>query len=125
MSSQDAYRRGYDQIIWKPAPPREAKPRSESKRGDFPIPMMVRDFSEPVQSMADGRWHDSKSSLYRSYRADGNPQGVEYEVLGNDQRPEIQKSAAKSADEQKRSRRESIKKAEAMIASGNGVPLPE
>jgi hypothetical protein len=45
---------------------------------------IISDHIEPVQSMADGRTYDSKSALYRSYRADGNPQGIRYECVGNE-----------------------------------------
>lgn len=99
---------------------------AQSKRADFPTPMMIRDSIDPVQSMADGRWHESKSSLYRSYRADGNPQGVDYEVQGNDQRPEVAKTGnIKSDDERQASRIESIHRAEAAIARGEGAKLPD
>lgn len=45
------------------------------------------DSIDPVRSMADGKMHDSLSSLYKSYRADGNPQGVNYQCIGNDVSP--------------------------------------
>ena len=52
-------------------------------RSDFPCPMIIRDEIKPVRSMADGNWYDSMSSLRATYRADGNPQGVEYEEIGD------------------------------------------
>jgi hypothetical protein len=59
----------------------------ENRRSDLAIPMLVRDFSEPVQSMADGNWYSNKAALRKTYRADGNPQGVEYAEVGtNDTR---------------------------------------
>lgn len=119
------YREAYDRINWTPLPPAPTKERVPVARGNFPVPMMIRDTISPVQSMADGRWHESKASLERSYRADGNPQGIEYQVLGNDQKPEVQKSAAKSKAEQQMSRRESIARAEAKVAAGEGVRLPD
>lgn len=39
---------------------------------------------EAVQSMADGRFYTSKAALRASYRASGNPQGIEYTEVGND-----------------------------------------
>lgn len=51
-------------------------------RSSLPIPQIVRDFDEPVQSMADGQFYTNKAALSRSYRADGNPQGVEYQEIG-------------------------------------------
>lgn len=85
MRDQDAYRKGYDRIEWKSLPPLERKPRGESKRAAFPTPMTIRDFDEPVQSMADGRWYSSKAALARSHKASGNPHGQEFIELGNEQ----------------------------------------
>lgn len=44
---------------------------------------IMSDHISPIKSMADGNIYDSKSALYRSYRADGNPQGIAYECVGN------------------------------------------
>lgn len=55
-----------------------------SARSSFPTPMIRSDSISPIVSQADGKTYDSLSGLYASYRADGNPQGVNYEVLGND-----------------------------------------
>lgn len=52
---------------------------------NFPIPMIVRDFDEPVQSMADGRFYTSKRALSASHRASGNPHGQDFIELGNEQ----------------------------------------
>lgn len=54
---------------------------SRSKLG-FPM-ILSGGFDEPVQSQADGKYYTSKSALERSYRADGNPQGVEYACIGD------------------------------------------
>lgn len=43
---------------------------------------IVRGFAEPVQSMADGKYYSSPAALERTYKADGNPQGVEYLCVG-------------------------------------------
>lgn len=45
---------------------------------------VIRDEIDPVRSMADGKVYTSKSALRKSYRADGNPQGIEYTEVGND-----------------------------------------
>lgn len=45
-------------------------------------PSIMSDHIDAVLSHADGKMYDSKSALYRSYRADGNPQGVRYECIG-------------------------------------------
>lgn len=44
--------------------------------------MVIRDSIDGLQSMADGRVYDSKSALRRSYTADGNPQGRDYQEIG-------------------------------------------
>lgn len=54
------------------------------QRSSLPTPNVVRAFSEPIQSQADGKWYDNPRDLARSHRADGNPQGVEYIELGNE-----------------------------------------
>lgn len=81
----EAYKRGYDKIQWKPLPPPERPERGPSRRADFPTPMMIRDFDEPVQSMADGKFYTSKAALSRSARADHNPHGVDFIELGNEE----------------------------------------
>lgn len=58
----------------------EPKPDTQSA---FPCPQIRSDRIEPVQSMADGKFYDSMSSLRRTYRADGNPQGEEYTEIGD------------------------------------------
>lgn len=129
MRSQDldAYKRGYDQIDWSKPIAHEPKRASiRPARGAFPIPMVVSDRIEPVQSMADGKWYDSKQALHRTYRADGNPQGVEYTVVGEHRATAGHvPHTAKSKAEKQASRIESIQKAEAKIARGEGVKLPD
>jgi len=46
--------------------------------------MIVRNFAEPIQSMADGKYYDTPRDLERTYRADGNPRGEEFIALGNE-----------------------------------------
>lgn len=89
------------------------EPRHQSKRANFPLPMMVRSFAEPVQSMADGKWYSSPSDLQRSYKAANNPAGVDYIELGNDDfKPQ-------DAPEQTRAElRDEIKQAIAMVDQG-------
>lgn len=129
MNSQDreAYKRGYDQIDWsKPLSPLPEKPYIPPARGDFPVPMLISDKIEPVQSMADGKWYDSKKALHRTYRADGNPQGVEYAVVGEHRaKRNHTPSTIKSKAERQKERIDSIHRAEAKIARGEGVKLPD
>ncbi len=70
----------------KLVPKHQAAPLHRPQRSAFPTPMLRRDSIEPVQSMADGKTYDSLSALRRTYRADGNPQGIEYQEIGNEKR---------------------------------------
>jgi hypothetical protein len=58
--------------------------------------MVIRDSMDgDLQSMADGKWYDSKSALRRSYTADGNPQGRDYQEIGG---TEIEPAGRASVD---------------------------
>lgn len=63
---------------------RKVGPMSRGPRSDLACPQIVKPFSEPVQSMADGKWYDTPRDLERTYRADGNPSGQEFIALGNE-----------------------------------------
>lgn len=39
---------------------------------------------EPVQSMVDGSWHTSRSSLRATYKPSGNKDGIRYVEIGDD-----------------------------------------
>ena len=45
------------------------KPRGQ--RSGLPVPMILSDTMEPVQSMLDGKLYDSKSALRATYRQAG------------------------------------------------------
>lgn len=112
--SRAAFKAGYDKIDWKPLPPVD-KPRSDRpKQSGLACPMVVRDGCEALQSMANGEWYDSKSALRRSYTADGNPQGRDYEVLG-DQPIE----GAGLAQVDKKAIRDTLEKTMHDVAAGN------
>lgn len=71
-------------------------------RSDFPTPMIASDHIDPVMSMADGKYYDSKSALYRTYKPDGNPQGAAYECIGEHvakpfERPKVDKAKRREA----------------------------
>ena len=78
--------------------------------------MLIRDFDEPVQSCADGKWYTSKRDLAASHRASGNPYGVDFIEVGNDK----QEFREFVPDPQKRLR--DIHEAKADIEAGR---LPE
>jgi len=56
-------------------------------RSDLHAPSIVRPFSEPVQSMANGKWYDNPADLAKSHRASGNPYGIDFEEVGNEPLP--------------------------------------
>jgi hypothetical protein len=61
------------------------------------LPQIMRgDDQEPLVSMADGKIYTSKSRMRESYKASGNPQGVEYIEVGNDQSMKKKKPRKKS-----------------------------
>lgn len=66
-------------------------PDARPERSAFPCPMLVRDFAEPVQSCADGQWYSSKAALSASHKASGNPHGVDFIELGNEQMPWVER----------------------------------
>jgi hypothetical protein len=79
--------------------------RTERAVSSLPSPMIISDHIEPVQSMADGNYYSSKSSLRKTYKPSGNPEGVSYTELGTE------KVSAPPAPKQVGSVRESILKA--------------
>ena len=72
--------------------PAECIQKQESKAASLPVPMLNSDaLSKPLQSMATGNWHDSKSAMRREYREKG------FVEIGNEkirQRPEQKDSRA-------------------------------
>lgn len=61
-------------------------------------PRLQRVFSEPIQSMADGKYYSDAASLERTYQASGNPQGVNYAVVGDDPPKEYKRPGRTKAD---------------------------
>lgn len=94
-------------------------PKPRAARSLFPCPTIVKDVIDPVRSMADGKMYDSMSSLRRTYRADGNPQGQEYieigdaPMMGPKQTPRMSKAEISDL----------LEKSEAMIARGEVPPV--
>jgi hypothetical protein len=81
----------------------------DRQRSDLPCPMVISDHIEPVQSMADGNYYSSKSSLRKTYKPSGNPEGASYVELGNE------KVSAPPAAKQVGSIKESIMKAKQRV----------
>lgn len=52
--------------------PAECIPAHDSKAAAFPVPMLNGDtLAKPLQSMATGDWHTSKSAMRREYKDRG------------------------------------------------------
>ena len=96
-ASQDAYKRGYDQIEWKPLPPMAAKPLAESKRADFPIPFAISDCMEPTEHI-DGKHYTSKSQFRAVTKAHGCVEvGNDPARLRKIERPKLDRKARHEA----------------------------
>jgi hypothetical protein len=92
---------------------RKVGPMSRGPRSDLACPNVIKPFSEPVQSMADGRFYDHPRDLERTYRADGNPSGQEFIPLGNE------KSQGVEYTLDPKQRRNDIKQALHDVQTGN------
>lgn len=109
-----AYKANYLKIDWRPLPPVEKPIRQRVARSGLPCPMVIRDSIDgDLQSMADGKWYDSKSALRRSYTADGNPQGRDYQEIGG---TEIEPAGRASVD--KRGIKDALDKAMHDVETG-------
>ena len=108
-----AYKANYLKIDWQPLPPVDKPIRQRSARSGFPCPMVIRDSMDDIQSMADGRIYDSKSALRKSYTADGNPQGRDYQEIGG---TEIEPAGRASVD--KKALRDAVDKAMHDVETG-------
>ena len=108
-----AYKANYLKIDWRPLPPVDKPIRQRGARSGFPCPMVIRDSMDDIQSMADGRIYDSKSALRKSYTADGNPQGRDYQEIGG---TEIEPAGRASVD--KKALRDAVDKAMHAVETG-------
>jgi hypothetical protein len=95
-----------------------AVPPPCNARSDFPVPYMSFDRIEPVVSQADGKTYDSLSALRRTYKADGNPQGMNYIEVGNE---DLTKFTPPKRDDAKAI--EAIERAEADVLAGRAAPV--
>lgn len=65
-------------------------PEPRAERSSLPCPMIISDFAEPVQSAANGKWYSSKRALAASHKANGNPHGIDFIELGNEEMPWVE-----------------------------------
>ena len=84
----------------------------------LPCPKVIGSFDQPVQSMADGKWYSNARDLRRTYKADGNPQGVEYNEVGNE---DITTFTPPKKDRQ--ANRAAIERAIADVDAGRAPPV--
>lgn len=69
--TDQAYRDNYKLIDWS-VPIATVKPeRHRGARSELACPMLLRDDIGAVKSMQDGKYYDSRSALYRSYKEQG------------------------------------------------------
>lgn len=78
------FKENYKLIDWSKDIVPERKTKLPPARSELPVPMIISDTIEPVQSMVDGSWHSSKSSLRATYHPSGNKHGERYIEVGND-----------------------------------------
>lgn len=93
-------------------------PKPIETRSDLAFPMLRLDTIEPIQSQADGKMYDSLSALRKTYRADGNPQGINYLEVGNENTTTY---SPPKRDDAKAI--EAIERAEADIAAGRAPDI--
>lgn len=96
MTDREAYKRGYDAIMWKPVQ-HEFKERTPVARSTLPCPMLSGDNLDREAWGPDGKLHSSKASLRASYKPSGNPMGNSYIEVGNEKLPEPKPRMASDA----------------------------
>ncbi|GLQ53760.1 hypothetical protein [Devosia nitrariae] len=110
MSQYFWYDLGNGRQVYRKAP----EPRPEPSH--LGCPRIVRDFDQPVQSMADGKWYTSKAALAASHKASGNPHGIDFIELGNET-PQFQEHVPDAGK-----RREDVRQALNDVVTGNLPP---
>lgn len=75
---------------------RKVKEPRQNNRSSLGAPMIIGGFTEPVQSAADGKYYSTKAALARSHRASGNPHGIDFIELGNDEMPWVEHQSSET-----------------------------
>lgn len=75
------YSNGKGRSVYRPVPV------ERGERSNLPCPAISLDKIEPTISQADGKEYTSKSALRATYRAENNPQGINYIEIGNEPLP--------------------------------------
>lgn len=81
-------------------------------RSDLATPQLIRQFASPVQSMANGKFYDNPRDLAASHRASGNPHGIDFIELGNEEQKFVPYEASR------KERRDDIRQAKAYFEAG-------
>lgn len=100
--------------------PHNCMPERSQAASDLPVPGVISDTMEPVQSMVDGRFYTSKSALRATYLPSGNKEGKRYVEVGND--PARFKPREKQKPDRK-AIRNTVEKAQARFDRGERVKL--
>lgn len=75
------YSNGKGRSVYRPVPV------ERGERSHLSCPALSLDTIEPTISQADGKEYTSKSALRATYRAENNPQGINYIEIGNEVLP--------------------------------------
>lgn len=75
--------------------------RRQANQGELCAPMVITDGLPALQSMATGRWHDSKSTLRREYREHGMVEVGNDSSLTSGRRQEARSHAEKVAERER------------------------
>jgi hypothetical protein len=95
---------------------RKRTPAEPAARSALSFPQIRRDRIAPCRGM-DGKMHESLSSLRRTYRADGNPQGENYIELGGESLKPVERTF------DRKERRDDIRAAIEDVKNGRVPPL--
>jgi hypothetical protein len=71
MTPDELYRENFKNIDWSVTIQTYRAPRPRGQRSDFGCPMLIRDDIGAVMSQLDGKYYDSRSGLYQSYKQGG------------------------------------------------------
>lgn len=106
------YSNGKGRSVYRPVPV------ERGERSALPCPAISLDTIEPTISQADGKEYTSKAALRATYRAENNPQGINYIEIGNEPLPSF---TPPRRDNMKAL--EAIERAEADVSAGRAPEI--
>lgn len=107
------YSNGKGRSVYRPVP----QDTKQAKSG-LACPFMILDTIDPTVSQADGKEYTSKAALRATYKAENNPQGINYIELGTEK---IGDFTPPKRDPMKSL--EAIERAEADVAAGRAPDI--